>query len=220
MAYRDRTDAGRLLAAKLAAYATRPDVHVLALPGAGVGVALEVACALDAPLEVCSVSALGAAGDAPSVAGSRASVLDRANDDEVLRGLTPPMPLLEGRASISRIDRQTPIDRAYFEDVPVLRDRVVILVDDGRLAAGPTLQSAVRAIRRAGPHRLIVALPVGSPGACEELEQVADEVVCALTKDDYLPIEQWYRDTSGTRTEEATLFDSAEHGEMAMSPAP
>jgi predicted phosphoribosyltransferase len=60
--FRDRREAGRLLAAKLAAYANRPDVIVLALPRGGVPVAYEVARALRAPLDVFVVRKLGVPG--------------------------------------------------------------------------------------------------------------------------------------------------------------
>ena len=93
-------------------------------------------------------------------------------------------------------------ERDYRDDRPVpdVRGRVVILVDDG-LATGSTMRSAVAALRPEGPSRL-VAVPVAAPSACEEFQDEADEVVCALTPEPFLAVGYWYEDFSQTTDEE------------------
>src|ERR1700737_650378 len=88
--FSDRREAGRLLAAKLAAYANRPDVVVLALPRGGVPVAFEVAQALNAPLDVFVVRKLGVPGYEELAMGAVATGGLRVLNEEIVRGLGIP----------------------------------------------------------------------------------------------------------------------------------
>jgi putative phosphoribosyl transferase len=78
-----------------------------------------------------------------------------------------------------------------------LRDRIVILVDDG-LATGSTMRAAVRAVRQHGPSRVIVAVPVASPDVCREFESIADEIICPRRPASFRAVGQWYEDFSQT----------------------
>jgi putative phosphoribosyl transferase len=82
-----------------------------------------------------------------------------------------------------------------------IRDRTVILVDDG-LATGATMRAAVAALRRQHPARIVVAVPVGAAETCAEFESVADEIVCACTPEPFYSVGMWYRDFSQTTDEE------------------
>ena len=77
----------------------------------------------------------------------------------------------------------------------------MILVDDG-LATGSTMRAAVAALRRQGPQRIIVAVPVGAAETCGELRQEADEVVCARTPEPFYAVGQWYQQFDQTTDEE------------------
>jgi predicted phosphoribosyltransferase len=92
---------------------------------------------------------------------------------------------------------------AYRANRPpiAVREQIVIVVDDG-LATGSTMHAAVLALRRQGPARIVVAVPVGSRQACEELRQVADQVVCPLMPEPFSAVGLWYADFSETSDEE------------------
>jgi predicted phosphoribosyltransferase len=81
--------------------------------------------------------------------------------------------------------------------------RTVILVDDG-LATGATMRAAAQAIRALGPARVVVAVPVGSAQACEQLAPIADEVVCPRIPRHFHAVGQWYRDFSETSDAEVS----------------
>ena len=202
MLFRDRTEAGRLLADRLGAYADRPDVLVLALPRGGVPVGYEVARALHAPLDVFLVRKLGAPGHGELAMGAIASGGVRVLNEGVVRGLgvTPEEIDAAAAAEQRELERR---ERAYRGGRPPLdvRGRTVILVDDG-LATGSTMRAAVEALRRLGPARIVVAVPVGAPETCEEFHAEADDVVCARTPDPFYAVGLWYGDFSQTTDEE------------------
>jgi predicted phosphoribosyltransferase len=201
-AFADRVEAGRRLADRLAAYARRPDVLVLALPRGGVPVASEVARALGAPLDVFVVRKLGVPGHEELAMGAIASggvcVLNR----DTVRALDVPARLIEAvaRREIQELRRR---ERAYRDDrpAPAVRGRTVILVDDG-LATGSTMRAAVEALRRLGPARVVVAVPVAAPATCAEFRGVADECVCVTTPEPFFAVGAWYDDFSQTTDEE------------------
>src|SRR5262249_20201779 len=162
-----RRDAGRALAEKLRAYADRPDVIVLALPRGGVPVAFEVARALHAPLDVFLVRKLGLPGHEELAMGAIATGGVRVLN-EVAEALQIPEEVIEAvtareEKELQRRERMFRGDRPR----PDVRGRVVILVDDG-LATGSTMRAAVAALRRQGPARVVVAVPVGAAETCAE----------------------------------------------------
>ncbi|HMB05202.1 MAG TPA: phosphoribosyltransferase family protein, partial [Isosphaeraceae bacterium] len=153
-AFRDRTEAGQLLAEKLSAYAGRPDVLVLALPRGGVPVAYEVARALGVPLDVFVVRKLGVPGHEELAMGAIASGGVGVLNDDVVQALNIPERVIEAVAARGRRELKRR-ERAYRGDrpAPEVRGRPVILVDDG-LATGSTMRAAVAALRRLGPARI------------------------------------------------------------------
>src|SRR6266705_4726445 len=146
--FRDRRDAGRLLTEKLAAYANRPYVLVLALPRGGVPVAFEVAKRLGAPLDVFIVRKLGVPGFEELAAGAIASGGVRVLNEDVMRAIPHAEEAIEAVTARETTELQRR-EQIYREGrpAPELRDRVVILVDDG-LATGATMRAAVKALRQ------------------------------------------------------------------------
>jgi putative phosphoribosyl transferase len=178
--YRDRIEAGQVLARHLAAYAHRVDTLVLALPRGGVPVGAEVAAYLNAPLDAFIVRKLGLPENPEVAMGAIASGGVRVLDDEVIAraGVSA-----EEVAHITMLENAELMHREQLyrgrRPPPEIAGRVVILVDDG-LATGFSMHAAVIALHRQQPAWLVVAAPVGSEEACAELAQEVHEVVCPL----------------------------------------
>ena len=211
--FADRTDAGRALATLLGEYAGRDDVIVLGLPRGGVPVAAEVADALGASLDVLIVRKLGVPRQPELAMGAIAAIGDVvevvANDTVVTRlGISPADFDVVHHRELLELQRRTAEYRGGRPS-PVLRDRVVIIVDDG-LATGSTMRAAIAAVRRQEPLRLIVAVPVGAAETCSALRAAVDDVVCAVTPEPFRAVHQGYLDF--TQTTDAEVLDLlAEH---------
>ena len=200
--FRNRTDAGRQLAEKLAAYANRPDVLVLALPRGGVPVAFEVARALGAPLDVFLVRKLGFPGYEELAMGAVATGRVRVLNNEIVSGLG--ISEHEIDAVVARELRElSRRDRLYRGDRPPsdVAGRTVILVDDG-LATGATMRAAVQALRQQQPGRIVAAVPTASPDTCQVLKAEADDVICAMTPEPFFAVGHWYEDFTQTTDDE------------------
>jgi len=198
----NRQDAGRQLAAKLAAYASDPSVLVLGLPRGGVPVAYEVARALEAPLDVFVVRKLGVPGHRELAMGAIASGGLRVLNMDVIEVLNIAPAAVESVADreLLEIERQ---ERAFRGNAPLpeLAGRTLIVVDDG-LATGSTMRAAVGALRRSNPARIIVAVPVAAAETARRLQGEADAVVCLSTPPDFHAVSMWYDDFSQTSDEE------------------
>src|SRR4051812_45679611 len=213
MLFQDRADAGRQLADRLKHYAGRDDVLVLALPRGGVPVAFEVAQALHAPLDVFLVRKLGVPGQRELAMGAIASGGVRVLNEEVVDALGIPDDIIAAVAAEER-DELERREREYRGDRPPpdVRGRVVILIDDG-LATGSSMRAAVAALRRLGPARVVVAVPIGAPETCALLQDEADEVLCGRTPEPFYAVGRWYDDFSQTTDEEVRelLERAADH---------
>jgi erythromycin esterase-like protein/predicted phosphoribosyltransferase len=209
MTFRNRTDAGRQLGASLRSYAGRSDVIVLGLPRGGIPIAYEVAARLAVPLDVFLVRKLGVPGHPEFAMGAIAEggieVLSRA----AIRDLAIPHALVQQVAVRERLEleRRDVLYRRGRRPAAV-RDRTVILVDDG-LATGSTMQAAVLALRQQAPARIVVAVPVAARESRDELRRIADEVVCLATPEPFNAVGQWYDDFAQTTDEEVTRLLAA-----------
>ena len=200
--FRDRTQAGEVLAGRLRDFAGRDDVIVLALPRGGVPVAFEVASDLGVPLDVFAVRKLGVPWQPELAMGAIASGGVRVLNEEVIRHLRISRGDIE--EVVEEEERELARREAAYRDGrprPELRGKVVILVDDG-LATGSTMRAAVQAVRKFGPARVVVAVPVGAVDTCHDLRTMADEVVCAETPEPFFGVGAWYEDFGQTTDEE------------------
>ena len=197
-AFANRTEAGQLLAEKLEKYANRKDVIVLGLPRGGVPVAYEVAKRLHAPLDVFIVRKLGVPGFEELAAGAIASGGVRVLNEDVVRAIPYASEAIEAVTARETAELQRR-EQTYREghSAPTLRDKIVILVDDG-LATGATMRAAVKALRQSGAAKIVVAVPVGPPDTCHEVEQLADETLCLSTPTLFQAVGQYYDDFSQT----------------------
>jgi predicted phosphoribosyltransferase len=198
----DRSDAGRSLAAALAHYGGRDDVVVLALPRGGVPVGYEVATALGADLDVIVVRKLGAPGQEELALGAIAAGGTIVLNDDVVHDLGVPEATVDdiARREGQELARR---ERAYRGSRPAadLRDRTVILVDDG-LATGATMRAAVESVRQRRPERLVVAVPTAAADTRDEIAREVDEVVCVTTPTPFRGVGMWYRDFAQTSDDE------------------
>jgi len=202
MLFRDRRDAGRALAARLEAWAGRPDVVVLGLPRGGVPVAFEVAHGLRAPLDVFLVRKLGLPGHEELGFGAIASGGVRVLNEDMVRALGLPTDVIEAvtATELKELERRERAYRGNRSSVDV-RGRTAILVDDG-LATGASMRAAIVALRRRQPARVVVAVPLGAAETCQAMVAEADEVVCARTPEPFHAVGLWYEDFDQTTDEE------------------
>ncbi len=205
MIFRDRRDAGRALAHALRDTPGLERAVLLALPRGGVPVGYELARELRLPLDVLVVRKLGVPGQEElalgAVAGSGVLVVN----PEIVRAFAIPREQIEAMAARERaeIARREALYRGGRAALDVA-GRTAILVDDG-LATGSTMMAAVRSLRPVAA-RLVVAVPVGSRGACEDLRREADEVVCLDTPELFHAVGEFYEDFEQTSDAEVTAL--------------
>jgi predicted phosphoribosyltransferase len=202
MKFADRIDAGRRLAERLTAYEENENVLVLGLPRGGVPVAAEVAEALGAPLDVFLVRKLGVPGHEELAMGALATGDAIVVNESVVQSLHISDEVFRDVVQQERLELQRR-EIAYRKHAPPpkLAGKIVILVDDG-LATGATMRVAVDAVRKQGPAKLVVAVPVGAQETVASLARFADEVVCASMPEDFSAVGLWYVDFAPTTDEE------------------
>ena len=211
--FHDRHHAGRALADRLAHYQGQPNLLVLALPRGGVAVGLEVARALQAPLDVVVVRKLGFPGHEEYAMGAIASGGVRVMNPLPGTSVSP-----EAVAEVVAREQAELVRREqlYRSQRPALSlsGRTVIVVDDG-LATGSTMRAAVLAISQQRPARLVVAVPVGAEDSCEELRQVraVDELVCIATPHPFHAVGLWYEHFDQTSDDEVRTLLAQAHQE-------
>lgn len=198
LVFRDREQAGQLLAGTLARYANRQDVLVLGLPRGGVPVAYEVATSLRAPLDVMIVRKLGVPGWPELAMGAIASGGVRVLNEEVVHSANIPPALIE-QGTAMELEELRRRELAYrgHPGTPQVKDKIVILVDDG-IATGSTIRAAALALRQQQPARLVIAAPTAAADACSRLEPLADELVVLSKPMNFSAVGQWYGDFSQT----------------------
>ncbi|WP_422772526.1 phosphoribosyltransferase [Plantactinospora sp. WMMC1484] len=189
--YRDRAEAGAVLADRLSA-AGDTGVVVLGLVRGGVPVAAAVAERLGAPLDVLVVRKLGLP-EAPEVAfGAVGPGGLRVLNEEIAGRLDDAEVEAVVRAETAELERR---ERLYRADRPPLRldGRTAVVVDDG-LATGATARAAVGVARQLGARRVVLAVPVGAPEAYAVLSRTADEVICPERPADFGAVSRYYDD--------------------------
>jgi putative phosphoribosyl transferase len=199
----DRRDAGRRLVPALTQFKAQNPI-VLALPRGGVPVAFEVAQALEAPLDVVLVRKIGAPGHKELGLGA---VVDGANpqvvlNDEIVREIAPDEAYLKAETSrqLAEIERRRRIYRG--EEPPLdIAGRTVIVIDDG-IATGGTMRAVLRALARAKPGRLVLAVPVAPRESVVDLRSEADEMICLMTPEPFYAVGVHYREFHQTSDEE------------------
>jgi putative phosphoribosyl transferase len=219
-AYRDRREAGTILAAQVQErLGPLENVVVLGLPRGGLPVGFEVARALGAQLDVFVVRKLGAPGLEEYAIGAIAAGGFRVLNDDAIRELDLGEKEIAAVAEreAAELHRREELYRANQPPISIA-GRVAILVDDG-LATGFTMRAAIAAVRERGPRQLVVAVPVGAVETCAEIEREVSTLICPLQPHPFHAVGLWYRDFAPTTDHEvreclaaaALNYDAAHH---------
>lgn len=191
--FADREDAGRQLAAKLLRFKDKDPV-VLALPRGGVPIGLEVAAALDAPMDLVLVRKIGTPGQPELAVGA---VVDGDKPELVINEEVKGLAHVTGEyitqqkaLQLEEIERRR---KLWLGDRPrvALKGRTALVVDDG-IATGATVRAALHAVRRTGPARLVLGVPVAPPDTIASLRDDADEIICLATPDIFWALSMFY----------------------------
>ncbi|WP_259779455.1 phosphoribosyltransferase [Aestuariispira ectoiniformans] len=198
MTFRNRIEAGRRLADPLQDYSGKPDILLLALPRGGVPVAAEVAKTLDLPMDLMLVRKLGLPGHRELAMGAIALGDVRVLNDSVIVSSGVSEETLDQVTSEEKaeLDRRNTLYRGENRP-PAIKDKTIILIDDG-VATGATMKAAIAATKQAGAKETVAAIPVAPAETCDELQRIADRVVCLATPYPFFGVGQWYDDFSQT----------------------
>ncbi|MBD2437815.1 phosphoribosyltransferase [Nostoc sp. FACHB-110] len=196
--FRNRAEAGKLLAKQLTNYANFNNLLVLGLPRGGVPVAFEIAKQLNAPLDICLVRKIGVPNHEELAMGAIASGGVRVLNYDVLNSLSIDCQIID-EVTAKELRELQRRDRAYRGEraLPEVKNHTVILVDDG-IATGSTMRAAIAILQPQQPQHLIVAVPVAPPSTCQQLETEVDKIVCLVMPESLYAIGAWYDDFSQT----------------------
>ena len=202
MFFKDRSDAGKQLAAQLAFLKDQPDVIVLGIPRGGVVVAAEVARALDAPLDVFLAHKLGAPFNPELAIGATTSSGEILLDDLLVRELhiTDQDIAHEAEHQCKEIERRMSVYRKNRPPLDV-QNKTVVLIDDG-VATGATVLASLRALRRQQPAKLILAIPVGPADTVLRLADECDQLIVLATPEPFWAVGRFYFQFGQTSDEE------------------
>jgi putative phosphoribosyl transferase len=192
MIFRNRQQAGQILASRLEKYANREDVIVLGIPRGGVPVAFEVAKALNQPLDIFVLRKLGVPGYEELAFGAIGSGGVRVVNANLVAelGLSDVQVAVVIRAEQEELKRREKIYRGNRPPLEV-RGRTVILIDDG-IATGSSILAAIHALRQMQPAGIVVGTPVGPPDTVIRLQREVNELVCVEMPESFYGVGQFY----------------------------
>jgi len=214
MLFRDRREAGQLLAERLEFLQGREGLLVLGIPRGGVVVAAEVSRALGAPLDVFIARKLGAPHNPELAVGAVASSGEVVLDPHLIAALGVPQSYVDAEIERQRAEIGRRL-KAYRGDRPApdFKDKVVILTDDG-VATGATMRAAIQALKSTDVRELIVALPVGPPNTVQELADMVDRMVCLHTPTFFWAVGAFYLEFG--QTSDAEVIQLLQAGWMRL----
>jgi putative phosphoribosyl transferase len=212
----NRVDAGKRLASALANFKGE-DAVVLAIPRGGVVVAYEISKELGVPLDIIVPRKIGSPGNPELAIGAVTEDGTTILNEQLVSDLG----VADSFISEESKRQQTEIRRrlaSYRGDAPYpnLKDRVVIVVDDG-IATGYTMKAALASVRKKGAKSIVVAIPVGPPSTIKELEKMADHVICLYTPEVFYAIGEFYQDFSQTTDEEVKTLLGLSQNQQSFS---
>ena len=218
--FRDRREAGRILAGRLKKYAGLRDAIVAAIPRGGVVVGAEIAALLRLPLTVFLVRKLGAPGQEELALGAITTGGLKLLNRDTVDTLGIPSQVIDSIAAreMQELKRR---EQLYARGRPQagFKNKTVILVDDG-IATGAGVRVAIQSLREQGASSVVLAVPVGPSNTMMELRQVADEVSCLAEPETFSAVGQWYEDFRQVGDAEAfQLLDGLHERARELLPA-
>lgn len=216
--FKDRQEAGQLLAEALTAYQDDPQTIVLGLPRGGVPVAFEIAKSLHVPLDVFIVRKLGVPGQPELAMGALATGGVQVFNEEIIQSMHISQEEIQGvirreQAEISRREKAYRGTRPF----PALTGKTIVLVDDG-IATGATMRAAIKALRMHLPKQVFVAVPVAADEQCHVIAPLADAFFCLLRPFQFYAVGAWYDDFSQTEDEEVYALLKKAHDFCPVTP--
>lgn len=199
--FKDRSEAGSVLATYLKEFARQKDVIILALPRGGVPVAYEIATALFLPLDICLVQKLGLPGHEEYAMGAIAFGGTVIFNESIISALNLNQDTIDG---VLKAEQKELIREHLYRDnrpFPDLLGKTIILVDDG-ITTGSSMHAAVEALKQHKPASIIIAVPVAASSTCEEMTALVDKIVCPLQPVHFHAVGFWYDDFSQTSDDE------------------
>lgn len=216
--YADRRDAGRALAPEIQGCELH-DPIVLGLPRGGIPVAYEIALALDAPLDVLVVRKLGVPFQPELALGAIASGQVRVLNEQLLEQIPGLDEALIEEITARETKELTRREKLYRGErpYPELRDRDVVVVDDG-MATGSTMRAAAEAVQSRDPSKVLIAVPTASAGAVALVADIVDQVICLDTPSPFFAVGYFYRNFGQTTDDEVRrLLHDAWEGQQLSS---
>jgi putative phosphoribosyl transferase len=212
--FRNREEAGRILADKLTRYRNDPTVLILALPRGGVAVGYQLSLALHVPLDVFITRKIGAPGNPEYAIGAVAETGSRYLNQEAVSSFGLSRHELDRLIHVQEkeIARRKDLYR-QGRPLPQLTGRTVFLVDDG-IATGSTFLASALAIRNLQPRRLVGVIPVGPPSTIREVRSHVDELVILMTPDPFYAVGNFFTDF--TQVEDRDVIQYLNLAEEAM----
>lgn len=200
--YKDRYEAGGILAEHLIELTKKPNTIVLGLPRGGVPVAYEIATRLSLPLDIFIVRKLGVPGYKELAMGAIASGDTVIFNESIMQELNIDKAALQSVIEEERIDLLRR-EKRYRGNrpPPSLQGKTIILVDDG-IATGSSIRAAIEALNQQKPASLIVAVPVAACATRDALIPLVDQVICTLTPINFYAVGFWYESFPQTSDEE------------------
>ena len=212
--FRNREEAGRILADKLSHYRNDPTAVILALPRGGVAVGYQLSLALHLPLDVFMTRKIGAPGNPEYAIGAVAETGSCSLNQEAVNSFGLSQHKLEQLIHVQEkeIARSKDLYR-QGRSLPQLTGRTVLLVDDG-IATGSTFMASALAIRGLQPRRLVGVIPVGPPSTIHEVRAHVDELVVLMTPDSFEAVGNFFMDF--TQVEDRDVVEYLNLAEEAM----
>jgi putative phosphoribosyl transferase len=212
MVYRDRKDAGKRLAEKLMHYRDKADVIVLGLPRGGVTVAYEVAGVLQCPLDILIVRKIGFPGDPELAAGAVSETGSVVFNEDIVPRYGVSRAYLEKETARQKeeIARRIALYREG-KGIPPLAGKTVILVDDG-VATGATVKAAISTLKKERIAKLVIALPVASRDAEQEITPLVDEWVCLQAPAGFRAVGSYYADFTQVEDDVVAMLKETTRG--------
>ena len=212
--FRNREEAGRILADELSRYRNDPTALILALPRGGVAVGYQLSLALHVPLDVFITRKIGAPGNPEYAIGAVTESGSHYLNQEAVSSFGLSQHELNRLIQVQEkeIARRRNLYR-QGRSLPQLTGRTVLLVDDG-IATGSTFLASALAIRGLQPHRLVGVIPVGPPSTIREVRAYVDKLLVLMTPDPFETVGHFFMDF--TQVEDRDVIQYLNLAEEAM----